>query len=68
VFKSYSMKNKFNMLFSLIIDVGLFKKYFKGILIYLFFETTAHLAMQLHCDSQNSITQFRIEKCHVINS
>lgn len=68
MFKFHSMEDKVDMFFSLIIDLVLFKKYFEGILVYFFFETASHLAMQLHRDSQNSIAQFRVKKRHVNNS
>ena len=57
-----SMKYKIYMFLSFIIYVILFEKYFKGILVNFFFEPTTHLTMQLHRNSENSITQFRIKK------
>ena len=61
---SHPMKNKIDMFFTLILDTFLLKKNLKCILIYLLLEATSHLTMQLHRNSKNSLTQFRIYQCH----
>lgn len=62
----HAMEYEINMLLTLVRNTVLFEQNLKSILIYLLFEATTHLTMQLHRNSEYFATQFLIDVCHSI--
>ncbi len=62
MFKCYSVVNKTNMFFSFIYYLVFFQNNFKRILIDFLFKATSQFTMQLHCESENSLTFFWINQ------
>lgn len=66
MFKFHSMKQEVNVLLTFIVNSVFFEKYLESILIDFLPETAAHLTMQLHHNSKNSIALFWVYQSHLI--